>query len=133
MSYWRKLESLFDNCLEKKDFFNLDIDGKNKRHIKSLAKMLRSNPLIEKVKVSRNIYKYKHYHMRVTLKEPLEIWKLLTLRMFYDDDAERVKFDITRINKGILDSYDYLGQRKIIINFDDNTTRKVSDYEPTGI
>lgn len=133
MTYWRRLIDLIQNCELKLDKFNLDIDGLNKNAIKSLIKGLSMIPLITEIKTYRNVYKYKHYHIKIKLNKEIEIWKILMLRMFFNDDCDRVRFDIVRLNKGILDTFDYIGDKKYSINFDTGEYNKYAEYRPIKI
>lgn len=128
MGYWRRLDELLKNAELKTDEFNLDIDGLNKKAVTSLARGLKKIDFVSEITSKRNIRKYKHYHLHVKLNKPIEYWKICLLRIFFNDDCIRMRFDLVRLNKGVFDTFGYIGDKKYSYDTASEETEIHSEY-----
>lgn len=128
MNYERLVETL--NNIER-EYFNLDLDGYNKKYVMRVSRTLKKLPYVEDVRVYRNKNRYKHYHINVKLREPQKLILLFILRIILGDHLERVRIDLIRLLNGITDhTIDFMAERKYEVNMDNRQITKVlAKYE----
>jgi len=126
MAFWK---NLMKNLNMKTDKFNIDFDGYNKQTIKKIIdNYIKPLPLVEDIKVYRNVMKYKHYHVTVKLKKPIPIWNTIIIRVLACDHNERLSFDLIRLANNITEMFDYVGDKKFVLQ--NNNIKLVGEYKP---
>ena len=128
MEYEKLVKTL--NNMER-EYFNLDLDGYNKKYAIRVFRTLKKLPYVEDVRIYRNKNRYKHYHINVKLREPQKLILLFILRIILGDHLERVRIDLIRLLNGITDhTIDFMAERKYEVNMDNKQITKVlAKYE----
>ena len=128
MEYEKLVKTL--NNMER-EYFNLDLDGYNKKYVMQVSRTLKKLPYVEDVRIYRNKNRYKHYHISVKLREPQKLILLFILRIILGDHLERVRIDLIRLLNGIMDhTVDFIADKKYEVDIDNKQITKVlANYE----
>ena len=126
----KNLDVLFKNLdYISTDHFQIDLDHHNKKAVNRIVKEITLFLCPKKVIVSRNVIRYKHYHLEIYLKRRIKYSKILLIRLLFGDHQDRIGADINRLAHGELDTFDYVGHRKYEINLKNGEIKKLGEYK----
>ena len=125
----KNLEFLSKNLELPIKEFNLDLDEYRKKVVLDIVTDIQNMLNPRQIILTRNIYKYKKYHVKVLLNEPTNIGNTIFLRLFFGDDQKRIKFDLHRLASNVLNTFDFISDRKYNVNLKTGKKECLANYK----
>jgi len=133
--FWRNVLKYASQPVKK---FKIDIDDMPKHAVLRIARHLKASfaENIDNVKIWQNTKNKRHFHLEVSLKNPIPFYQAVLARILAFDDIKRLRLDLIRCGNNQFHLADYISNKKYVIPPDSklkNKSKLISKYALIGV